>query len=176
MLHVYLCQKYWIYNYSSSFIFCDSISILVSFSWKSSSKIQFKFKCKQVYTSTQVVNIQWHVNWILQKKIESFQVFAGIMAMLNFIIPIFSWTSIFTDNSTALNNCLGKGYLNFFSTKFQFCSNENIFCWVWFSLTVIVLSDILDVYCIYCCLKDIKKSTEKSKSLLSKQAYTNRLR
>ena len=114
------------------------------------------------------------------KKIVSFQVFARIMAMSNFLLPILTWTSIFTDKSTLLNKCLGKGYLYFLSTKVQFCSSGNlvqdIFCWVWTSLIVIVLSDIIDVYCIYCCLKEIKTSTEESKKMLSKQGYANRRR
>ena len=100
--------------------------------------------------------------------------------MSNFLLPIFTWTFIFTDKSTLLNKCLGRGYLNFLSTKVQFCSNGNIFqdvfCWVMTSLTMIVLSDIIDVYCICCCLKDIKKATTKSKDMLSKQAYANRRR
>ena len=76
--------------------------------------------------------------------------------MSNFLNPILTWTFIFTDKSTLLNKCLGKGYLYFLSTKVQFCSSgnlfEDLFCWVWTSLIVIVLSDIIDVYCMYCCL------------------------
>ena len=96
--------------------------------------------------------------------------------MLNFLIPILSWSFIWTDNSNALNECLGKGYLKFLSIKGHYCTEDNILCWAWLFLVIILISNIIDVYCIYQCIKDIKKSTEKSRNMLSKQAYTNRKR
>ena len=114
------------------------------------------------------------------KTFVSFQVFARIMAMSNFLFPILTILTIITDKSTLLYKCLGKGYINFLSTKVQLCSSGNVFqdlfCWVWTSLIMIVLSDIIDVYCMYCCLKEIKTSTEESKKMLSKQGYANRRR
>jgi hypothetical protein len=98
------------------------------------------------------------------------------MVMLNFLIPILSWSFIWTDNSNALNECLGKGYLKFLSIKGHYCTEDNILCWAWLFLVIILISNIIDVYCIYQCIKDIKKSTEKSRNMLSKQAYTNRKR
>ena len=96
--------------------------------------------------------------------------------MLNFLIPILSWSFIWTDNSNALNECLGKGYLKFLSIKGHYCTEDNILCWAWLFLVIILISNIIDVYCIYQCIKDIKKSTEKTRNMLSKQAYTNRKR
>ena len=98
------------------------------------------------------------------------------MATLNFLVPTLSWVFLLTDNSIALNECLGKGYLNFLSTESHYCKNGDILCWVWLSLLSIIMSNIVDVYCVHQCIKDIKQSTDKSKNLLSKQAYTNRKR
>ena len=102
------------------------------------------------------------------------------MFSLNLLLPTISWMFVFTDTSQALNECLGKGYLNFFETRFQFCSNEDqfmkMFCWSWFTLLQILMSDVIDVFCIFFCFKEINKSTEESRSMLSKQAYINRKR
>ena len=102
------------------------------------------------------------------------------MFSLNLLLPTLTWMFVFTDKSQALNECLGKGYLNLFETRFQFCSNENqfmeMFCWSWFTLLLILMSDVIDVFCIFFCFKEITKSTEESRSMLSKQAYINRKR
>ena len=96
--------------------------------------------------------------------------------MLNFLVPILSWVFILTDNSMALNECMGKGYLNFLPVEGHYCAKDNILCWVWFCLVSILMSDIIDFYCVYQCIKNIKKSTDESRYLLSKKAYTNRKR
>ena len=96
--------------------------------------------------------------------------------MLNFLLPILSWVFVLEDKSVALNECLGQGYLNFLSSKSQFCNDENIFCWIWLSLISILMSDIIDIYFVYHCIKEINKSTEESRNMLSKQAYRNRKR
>ena len=102
------------------------------------------------------------------------------MAMLNFLVPMFSWALLYKDNSTGLHECLGKGYNNFLSTKIHYCSYENpilnIFCWTWLCLFVISMSNIVDAYCLFWCGKHINKSTEEAKTLLSKEAYVNRKR
>ena len=99
---------------------------------------------------------------------------------MNFLLPTLSWIFIFHDTSPALNECLGKGYLNFFSTKSQFCSNENqfgeIFCWIWLSLLGILMSNVVDLFCIFFIFKDINKATEESRHMLSNQAFQNRKR
>ena len=55
--------------------------------------------------------------------------------MLNLFLPFFSFLFILNVKDRGLNICLGKGYLNFFSTKAQMCSWENPYtngiCWVW---------------------------------------------
>ena len=96
--------------------------------------------------------------------------------MLNFLVPILSWVFVFTDNSNALNECLGKGYLTYLSITSNYCSNDDILCWAWLFLVLILMSDIIDVYCIYQCIQNIKKTTEQSRNMLTKQAYTNRKR
>ena len=102
------------------------------------------------------------------------------MATLNFLIPILSWIFIFTDKSPSLNECLGKGYLNFFSTKLQYCSNENlfssIFCWTWLIILIALMSNVIDTFFALYCFKDINKGTEHSRNMLSKKAYINRKR
>ena len=102
------------------------------------------------------------------------------MFSLNLLLPTLSWMFVLRDKSQALNECLGKGYLNLFETKFEFCSNENqfieTFCWSWFTVLMILMSDVIDVFCIFFCFKEINKSTEESRNMLSKQAYINRKR
>ena len=108
------------------------------------------------------------------------------MAMLNFLVPMFSWALFYklgmgiAYNSTRLQECLGKGHNNFLSTKIHYCSYDNpilnIFCWTWLCLFVICMSNIVDAYCLFCCGKHINKSTEKTKKMLSKEAYNNRKR
>ena len=98
---------------------------------------------------------------------------------MNFLLPILSWIFIFEDKSPELNECLGKGYLNFFP-KVQLCSNENqlneIFCWSWLSLLLILQSDVIDIFCIFWFFKDINKATEEARNMLTNQAYVNRKR
>ena len=65
-----------------------------------------------------------------------FQVFARFMVMLNLFLPFFSILFILNaSKAPVLNICLGKGYLNFFSTNAKLCSWENPYtngvCWVW---------------------------------------------
>ena len=95
-------------------------------------------------------------------------------------MPIFSWALFFKDNSTGLQECLGRGYNNFLSTKPEYCSYDNsflnIFCWTWLCLIITCMSNIVDAYLTFCCAKHINKSTEESKRMLSKEAYINRKR
>ena len=65
-----------------------------------------------------------------------FQDLARFMAMLNLFLPAVSFLFILNiTKDRPLNICLGKGYLNFLSTKAQLCSWENPYicgmCWVW---------------------------------------------
>ena len=108
-----------------------------------------------------------------------FQAFARIILSLNFLLPTLSWILIFDDKSTALNECLGKGYLNFFSPTLVQCPENQlgkIFCLTWLSLLAILMSNVIDVFCIFYCFKDISEATEESRKMLSKQGYINRKR
>ena len=103
--------------------------------------------------------------------------------VLNIAIPLFTFgVIVFTDsyNSQGKHVCLGEGYQLFFSTKLRLCTYENLFakiaCTIWIIVQVICMSNIIDLYCIYCCIKEIKKSTEKTKNMLSTEAYNNRKR
>jgi hypothetical protein len=73
----------------------------------------------------------------------NFQVLARFMVLLNLVLPIFSILFIQTGDSSSLNICLGKGYLNFLPTQTQFCSADNPYkncvCWVW--LTVLSIGN-----------------------------------
>ena len=106
--------------------------------------------------------------------------FARFIISLNFLLPILSWIFIFEDKSPELNECLGKGYLNFKPQKVHLCSNENqlieTFCWTWLSLLSILMSDVIDVFCIFWFFKDINKATEESRNMLSNQGFFNRKR
>ena len=77
-----------------------------------------------------------------------------------------------------LNKCLGKGY-HISDSNFLQCTESlfgEIFCWAWLGLLSILMSNIIDVFCIVWCFKDIKKGTEESRNMLSNQAYRNRKR
>ena len=72
-------------------------------------------------------------NWCL-----NFQVLARFMVMLNFVVPIVSILFIQTGYSSSLNICLGEGYLNFFSTQAQLCTQESsCLCWIWTTILAI---------------------------------------
>ena len=38
------------------------------------------------------------------------------------------------------------------------------------------MSNIIDGYCVYCCAQEIKRSTEETRGMTSKNAYINRKR
>ena len=97
---------------------------------------------------------------------------------LNFLLPTLSWLFIFKDNSALLNKCLGKGY-HISNSNFLQCTESifgEIFCWTWLGLLSILMSNVIDVFCIVWCFKDINKGTEESRNILSKQAYRSRKR
>ena len=94
---------------------------------------------------------------------------------MNFLLPTLSWLFIFKDNSVLLNKCLGKEI----SSNLIQCTESQfgeIFCWTWLGLLFILMSNVIDVFCILFCFKEINKSTEESRKMLSKQAYINRKR
>ena len=94
---------------------------------------------------------------------------------MNFLLPTLSWLFIFKDNSVLLNKCLGKEI----SSNLIQCTESQfgeIFCWTWLGLLFILMSNVIDVFCIVWCFKDINKGTEESRNILSNQAYRNRKR
>ena len=68
----------------------------------------------------------------------NFQVLARFMVLVNLVLPIFSILFIQTGNSSSLNICLGRGYLNFLPNQAQFCAADNPYkncvCWVWLTI------------------------------------------
>ena len=72
----------------------------------------------------------------LSNSFLDFQVLARFMVILNLFLPTFTFLFILdVTKAPHLNICLGKGYLNFLTTKAQMCSGENPYangiCWVW---------------------------------------------
>ena len=100
--------------------------------------------------------------------------------MVNILLPTLAFTLVISLRPAELNICLGQGYLNFLPSQFKFCPYENwfsfIFCWTLLILVSIFMSNVIDAYCVYWCVQEINKSTEESKSMVSKQAYNNRKR
>ena len=100
-----------------------------------------------------------------------FQTMAKLIFLINFLGPILSYAFVFTSEHTVgLDVCLGKAYFNFFSNQVDLCSYDSIYskgvCMTIWSLYIIGSSNILDAYIIFCCLKEIRNSTEKQKQQL----------
>ena len=110
-----------------------------------------------------------------------FQTLAKLMVLINYLLPYLSFAFVITsEHSVGLDVCLGKGYFNFFSNQEELCSYNSIFskgaCWTLMLLYAIGSSNILDAYIIFCCVKEIKRSTEKAKKSIGLQNYINRKR
>ena len=106
---------------------------------------------------------------------------AKLIFLINFLGPLLSYAFVFTSEHTVgLDVCLGKGYFNFFSNQGDLCSYDSIYskgvCMTIWILYIIGSSNILDAYIIFCCLKEIRNSTEKTKTAIGHQAYINRKR
>ena len=100
-----------------------------------------------------------------------FQTLAKLIFLINFLGPLLSYAFVFTSEHTVgLDVCLGKAYFNFFSNQVDLCSYDSIYskgvCMTIWSLYIIGSSNILDAYIIFCCLKEIRNSTEKQKQQL----------
>lgn len=111
---------------------------------------------------------------------QHFQALAKFMILLNILLPTLCFTFVFTDNSLGLHICLGEGFQSFFSTSMSFCPNDNLFasisCYTLLSVLGVCMSDVIDGYCTFCCAREIKKSTENTKSMMTNKAYINRTR
>ena len=103
------------------------------------------------------------------------------MVLINLLIPILSFASVFTtENVLGLNLCLGQGYHTFFTTQINLCSYDSIYlkgaCLILLFLHAIGSSNILDLYMIFCINKEMKRAAEKVKTMIGDQAYINRKR
>ena len=110
-----------------------------------------------------------------------FQTLAKLIFLINYLLPFLSFAFVFQiKNPVVLDICLGKGHSYFFQTQSDLCSYDSIYskgaCWTLLILYAIGSSNILDAYVIFCCAKEIKKSTEKQKQSIGRQAYINRKR
>ena len=118
---------------------------------------------------------------ILNKIVCQFQGFTRIMVGLNVFFPLFysafTWCTISINSPFLLHVCLGEEYMTFFLEKWPAGTFFET-AWLW-SLTVILaicLSNIPDFYFIYCCTKEVERSDENVKNMLSNQAYQKRKR
>ena len=101
------------------------------------------------------------------------------MVGLNVIVPLFYWSTIVAVamKSIALNRCLGVQYKIFFLEKWSFGSFfETAWSWSWTMILGISMSNIPDFYFIYSCFKEIEKTDESVKNMISDQAYLKRKR
>ena len=110
-----------------------------------------------------------------------FQSLAKWIVLINHLIPLLSIVSVFTtENGPALNLCLGQGYHTFFTPQVNLCSYDSIYlkggCLMLLFLHAIGSSNILETYMIFCINKEMKKSTERVKSMIGDQADINRKR
>ena len=109
-----------------------------------------------------------------------FQNAAKLTIALNILLPLISSGIFFTQNSPGLSICLGEGYKNFFLTQSKICNYNNPIgnyaCKVFFTLQVILTSNVIDIYCTYFISKTINSKTEAAKSMIGKNAYISRKR
>ena len=118
-------------------------------------------------------------NFVFNSK---FQEFARIMVGLNVFFPLFY--STFTWGTISLNSpvlrlyCLGEEYKIFFLKKWTATGTFFETAWTWSLIFIlgITLSNIPDLYFIYSCSKEVEKSDENVKDMLSNQAYLKRKR
>ena len=109
-----------------------------------------------------------------------FQALAKLICLINYFLPLLSFFVFQIEHTVGLDVCLGKGYFYFFSTQSDLCFYDSNYskgaCWSLQIVYAIGSSNILDVYLIFCCVKEIKRSTEKAKKVIGLQEYINRKR
>ena len=109
-----------------------------------------------------------------------FQSLAKFIYLINFFLPLLSFFVFQIEHMVGLDICLGKGYFYFFSTQSDLCFYDSYYskgaCWSLLILYAIGSSNILEAYVIFCCVKEIKKSTEKAEKSIGLQDYINRKR
>ena len=107
------------------------------------------------------------------------------MAGLNFFVPLFC-IPIASNNphtsSIGLDVCLGEHYKSFLleSNRQLWTSDSSFFevawSWSWTVLVFLCMSNIPDIYFISSCSKEVKRSDENVKNIMSNQAYLKRKR
>ena len=109
-----------------------------------------------------------------------FQALAKLICLINYFLPLLSFFVFQIEHTVGLDVCLGKGYFYFFSTQSDLCFYDSNYskgaCWSLLIVYAIGNSNILDAYLIFCCVKEIKRSTEKAKKVIGLQEYINRKR
>ena len=120
-----------------------------------------------------------------QCSLNYFQNVAKLTGTLNILLPVISVGigSVGTtsaQNPPGLSICLGEGYHNFFSgqSKILWCNYDNpigkFACRLFIVLQVILMSNLIDIYCTYFILKTINSQTEAAKNMIGKNAYISR--
>ena len=116
-----------------------------------------------------------------------FQNVAKLTSTLNILLPVISVAigSVGTtseQNPPGLRICLGEGYQNFFfgQSKILWCNYDNpigkFACRLFIVLQVILMSNLIDIYCTYFISKTINSQTEAMKSIIGEKAYISRKR
>ena len=104
-----------------------------------------------------------------------FQNAAKLTITLNILLPLISVGISLTQNSPGLSICLGEGYQNFFSAQLRMCNYNNPIgnyaCKLFFVLQIIMMSNLIDIYCTYFISKTIDSKTEAAKSMIGENAY-----
>ena len=107
-----------------------------------------------------------------------FQNAAKLTITLNILLPLISVGISLTQNSPGLSICLGEGYQNFFSAQLRMCNYSNPIgnyaCKLFFVLQIIMMSNLIDIYCTYFISKTIDSKTEAAKSMIGENAYISR--
>ena len=103
---------------------------------------------------------------------------AKLTITLNILLPIISVGISSAQKSPGLSICLGEGYQNFFSTELKMCSYDNPIgnnaCKLFFVIQVILMSNLIDIYCTYFISKTINRQTEAMKNIVGEKAYISR--
>ena len=133
--------------------------------------------------TTHVSAILFHIFDFNDFKCSSwFQGFTWIMVGLNVFFPLFysafTWGTISLMSPVLRLYCLGEEYKIFFLEKWTATGTFFETAWTWSLIVIlgITMSNILDFYFIYSCSKEVKKSDENVKTMMSNQAYLKRKR
>ena len=122
---------------------------------------------------------------ICAQSLNYFQNIAKLTSTLNILLPVISVGigSVGTtseQNPPGLSICLGEGYQNFFSgqSKILWCNYYNpigkFACSLFIVLQVILMSNLIDIYCTYLISNAINSQTEAMKSMIGEKAYISR--